>query len=235
MTERCCGVFPINTGIRVLCISHILMSILLISDPSSTPFMRANIYCEDYNSIYASRVWIPLKYSYSNALDISDLVLGIAGCCFSSLLMVKIESRVYLTIVYVYFVLFACLRAFWALYLGYSTEAGQVVISFWGINPGESDWAIADACVSRLKRSALVDAVTTFCIYFYFSLVIRKKLRVRDRTVEPQAVPASEELTEGNVVSSEELGLLDLNVLGMNGRFFVGKAINQTVLGRVGF
>jgi hypothetical protein len=47
-------------------------------------------------------------------------------------------------------------------------------------------------------------------------------------------VPASEELIEGHVVSSEELGVLDLNVLGMNGRFFVGKAINQTVLGRVG-
>jgi len=230
-SERCCGVFSLNTGIRVLVVVQILMSIILIADPWSTPFMRAVVLCEEYPSKSSSRKWIQFPSSVQSALSMTDLVLGISGFILCAMLLYGLESRLCLLSLVCYFLVFGCLRVIWAFYLGFARLAADSIMHYWRIigTMQSEEQSIMDACIARHKRSAIVDAITCLCIYLYFSWVLRRKFLARHSTLSSLALETH--IVEGERITDPTV-LGDLNLLGSTGRFFVGKPINQRVLGR---
>ena len=233
MSGRCCGIFPLNTGMRIVAIVHILLSILLIADPTSTPFMQAAVYCQEAPSSSADKTSISFPDSVKQSLVVSDVAFGVAGLFCCSFILVRIENKYFLNALTIYFVCFALHRCFWAFFIGYSCNARQSILRYWdGVSDSEGE-SVIDACLTRTRRSAIVDALTTLAVYVYFALLAFKKFRHRDmRNTQLDGNPR-QRLVEGMPLSGEDVAQLDLNVLGMNGRFFVGKPLDQRVLGRV--
>jgi hypothetical protein len=228
--DRCCGVFPLNTGVRLLCIAHILICILLIADPWSTPFSRAVVFCEETPDVESDKVWMLFPLSVCDALSLTDLTLGVAGCVVCSFILFRLESKYFLISVSAYFLIFCALRVIWAVYLGFSSLPSTSIQTYWEISDlDDQQQSVLNTCVGRFRRSAIVDIVTCLCVYLYFVTIMIRKYRRRS---DPAVPSAAETVVEGVRVSAEDLALLDLNVLGMSGHFFVGKPINERILGR---